>query len=769
MNDETLQEALDYCLANPDELEMEELLNKFPESREELVPLLALCGLISEAVPPVPQERKDAMKGRILNAAMARQQAMAAPSNGHQEGAVAATLPVVMAEPEPSVPSARPTQPVRLPGKVKVEDARPRRGFILDWLKRPSFAAAFATLLLAIVWALSASSMPDSPFYTVKLLGESIAVNIQSSPEGKALKHNELANIRLLEIEEMERRGKLAQAGRAFSDYAEHLRASRDILSDTQFTEQQRSRLAQALYATTTIGEIELSDLEDSLSSLPPPVRESLSETKQLQEEVRDYSEGVLEDLGVAPLTTLPTETQDRLRQTPGPDATALAPSMPGGGQAGATATGAMGAAGATSSPTSPGASSQGAATATSRAAGNDEPDRTATYIAGNPASSATGSATRTNTASVTATQTGVLAATTATPTHTAGREATATATARSEVSPLVSTPTSTARPRNGATVTPPRGKPTETGRPETTRTPGRPPTHTPGPEKTKTKKPEDTATVTALPTYTFTPTGTRVPPTETPVPTSTLVPTATPTEEDKDKKPTNTPKPRELPTDTAEPTLEPTLAPTEEPSGEPRPVSVCAVDVTGVSVGCGSGNCVEWSAHLVNKATEPVEISWVAEMQVEVAGVAPMTYSESGATLVRPGEESITGTFCESLPELTRRVRVTVRTDTGAASCDSRKQDSIEPCESDERNEPKITKEPEPTETPKPTKEPEPTVTPKPTKEPESTRKPEPTGEPERTREPEPTRESEPTREPVLTEIPLPTIPLIPTKTPKR
>jgi hypothetical protein len=316
MDDETLQEALDYCLANSEEMEMEELLSKFPDSREELVPLLALCGLISEAVPPVPQERREAIKGRILDAAMARQQSMSATANGHAVGSLAATMPVVSVEPEPPAQPAQPAQPVRLPGKVRIEEARPRRSFIFDWLKRPTFAAAaLGALLFALVWALAASSLPDSPFYRVKLLGESIAVNVQTSPEARVLKHNELAAIRLREIEEMERRGKLAQSGPALEDYAEHLREGQDILSDAQaqLSAQQQTRLAKALYATSTEGQIELDRLDDREGSLPQSVRESLAESQQIQDEVRDYSADVLEDLGVQPLYDLRPETQEVL------------------------------------------------------------------------------------------------------------------------------------------------------------------------------------------------------------------------------------------------------------------------------------------------------------------------------------------------------------------------------------------------------------------------------------------------------------------------
>lgn len=708
MDDETLQDALDYCLANSEEMEMEELLSKFPESREELVPLLALCGLISEAVPPVPQERREAIKGRFLDAATATRQSMVASANGHGVSSLATTMPVVSPE-----PTAQPAQPVSVPGKVRVEKERQRRSFIFDWLTRPAFGAAFAALLIAFVWVLSASSLPDSPFYSVRMLGESIAVNVQTSPEARVLKHNELAGIRLREIEEMDRRGKLAQSGRAFEDYADHLSKGRDILSGTQLNEQQQARLAKALYATSTEGEIELDRLDDQGINLPQSVRETLAETQQVQHEVRDYSADVLEKLGDPPLDDLPPATQDVLRQTPGPDATTLADLVPQTAtSSGATAT-------ATATPTRSNGSN-GRATATARAV-----DRTATSVAGSLASTATAVPTNTVVPSATATSTHTTVPT-ATYTYTPIPAPSATPTLTSEPSPLASTATPTTRP--GATVTPPRGQPTSTRTstrtPQVTRTPGRPPTHTPAPEKTKKPDPEDTPTMTATPTATdVPPTSTPVPPSETPLPDSTTIPSSTPTEKIKDKDPTNTPKPKE-PTNTPKPREEPTDTPepTEEPSGgDPSSApSVCDVEVKDVSAGCASGDCVEWSAQLNNKATEAIEVSWVAEMRVEVAGVAPMTYVDSGAKLVRPGEEEISGTFCEDLPPQTKKIRITVRTDTGSSNCDSRKQSrSIDPCRDDDRG----------------------------TK---------------------PTAEIVPTKPPIPTELPIPTVELFPTKTPK-
>jgi tetratricopeptide (TPR) repeat protein len=64
------QEALDYCLANPDNLSAAQLLARFPAYREELEPLLVLGELLCQApVPVVPPDRRAAMRRRLLAAA----------------------------------------------------------------------------------------------------------------------------------------------------------------------------------------------------------------------------------------------------------------------------------------------------------------------------------------------------------------------------------------------------------------------------------------------------------------------------------------------------------------------------------------------------------------------------------------------------------------------------------------------------------------------------------------------------------------------------
>ena len=78
------QEALDYCLANPDNLSAAELLARFPAYQEELQPLLALGDLLRQApAPAVPPDRRAAMRRRLLAAADRARTAPPAAATGH--------------------------------------------------------------------------------------------------------------------------------------------------------------------------------------------------------------------------------------------------------------------------------------------------------------------------------------------------------------------------------------------------------------------------------------------------------------------------------------------------------------------------------------------------------------------------------------------------------------------------------------------------------------------------------------------------------------
>lgn len=726
MDDETLQDALDYCITNPEGLETEQLLGKFPELRDELVPLLALCGLISDSVPRVPQQRYLAMKSRVISAAMAKQQEPAASQvdqNGHVGEPAEATVPVVVAGQKSGVASA--------PPRGGAEERPQRRIFILDWLKRPALAAAFAAVLALFVWSASASAMSDSPFYRVRLLGESIAVNMETSPAGKVLKHNELANIRLREIDALEQRGKLSQVGPALSDYSAHLREGLSILLGTDFAEQLKTTLAEALYITCTRGGIEFDSLNDDVPALPELVGAGVEETRQLQARVRNDAAGVIEaTTNVSPVIRLPQDIQSIVRQTPGPDATALATLVPQAVTGGGTST----------------PESSGQPTPDQGSAGSGSRDETATASATDTAviAGAGGAATDTpmpevSEARATATATGQ---TDSTATNTAQSLATATSTSEPETvetpTPSIgeqatATATPTEKPKKEATEMPKPGNPTE--KPQPSRTPGRPPTHTPKPDNDKTPRPTDTP-VPPLPS------ATPVPPSNTPTETPVVPPSNTPT--------------------TVPPSATPTLEPTATTG---RSASACDVNVrsVSVSVSCDDRNCVEWTAQLTNAASQAVEITWVAEVEVQGAGGFTKVGEESNPVLIQPGEDEIGASFCDlDIPDDAREIRVLVRTDTGSAACDSRAQSGADPCVAEKA---KPTKELEPTQEPKPTREPEPEGTEEPNEA--GTPEPKPTKELEATEEPEATKESKPTKEPKPTKTPKPIPPPLPEPVP--
>src|SRR5437868_5042275 len=68
----TIEEVLDYCLANPEGLSTDELLAMFPEHRDRLQTLLSVAAGLEELMPaPVPEDRKASMKQRLIDAASA--------------------------------------------------------------------------------------------------------------------------------------------------------------------------------------------------------------------------------------------------------------------------------------------------------------------------------------------------------------------------------------------------------------------------------------------------------------------------------------------------------------------------------------------------------------------------------------------------------------------------------------------------------------------------------------------------------------------------
>lgn len=654
MNDEALQSALDFCIANPEGLSTENLLTKFPEYRDQLGPLLALCGLIND-IPTVPAERRDAMKGRLMAAAAAagRQtsmqplQAGTATGNGTVNAAVR------------SLPAAI--------DRSDVTDKKREPISILGWLKRPAVALVAAALILfAFTWSASASALPDSPFYNVRLLAENVQVNFAGSPLKQALEHVTLADARLLDIAQMNRENKLDKAGPAFVNYDDHLGQVQSLLNGN-LPATDKTNVATALYRTCTKGKIEFSNLDSNPATLSAPIKTDLNQASQQQDTARSNSAVVLTANNISPYTVLSPDVQQTLQNTPGPESTAIAqsritpqPSTTSSntqGQPGSTQTAAAQATSVAHSSTTAASSDTAVAVGTGQVVG--AASTTAVSIAGSSSPSATPQRTgfstqqaspqatssvtiaQSPTATVAPGQTGTPGTPSATNTPgTATPQLTRTATGSATAHTTVqagSTPTPA--PSTTPTPTPAAARsatPTSTStRRASTNVPAATPPRAATSTRTTIPTPTSTRTATSAPTFTRTPTYTAVPIRPSQTPTATYSePAAT-----KDSKPTREPQPTKepkpnstppstppeppthavLPTHAAPPTHEapPTATdkppkPTTEPDG-----NACEIELKGVEVSCGTSTCVNYNAGVKNDSQDAAEVNWTVQLSL--------------------------------------------------------------------------------------------------------------------------------------------------------
>ncbi|MGA7730965.1 MAG: DUF5667 domain-containing protein [Chloroflexia bacterium] len=241
----SIQEALDYCLENPEGLGAQELLDKFPQYREELQPLLGLAQQITTELvpPPLGIGRREAMKARLVAASAQAIKPIQAPE----------TLPVPARKPE----QRRPSRP-------------------LPWFLRPTWVpAAAAILLIAFVWWSSARALPGSPFYTIKLASENIILTMTGDPEIKALRHTDIANARLYDLRTVQEQGTLAQAGPALDSYSRNVTAANNILQGMPAGDA-RDRVTEAIYKTCFAGRVILGSISGGGGTLPPNIRDSI-------------------------------------------------------------------------------------------------------------------------------------------------------------------------------------------------------------------------------------------------------------------------------------------------------------------------------------------------------------------------------------------------------------------------------------------------------------------------------------------------------------
>lgn len=684
MDEQTIQYALDYCLANPEGLGTEELLDRFPELREELAPLLALSSLLQEAPEPVPTARREAMKARLMRAAASNQA----------------------------------TQP--LPQQPQTTEARSGGWrFFFEWLSRPSMAIAVAAVLLfAFAWSASASALPDSPFYNVRLLSEDITVNLAQSSADKFSRHTQFAESRLADLGAMSKLGKLAQAGLAFINYDGHLQACRVII-DNAGSQDDKASFSKSLYKVCTKGEIEFGGFQN-IAALPQPVQQSYQASARQQSSLLASTNSILQAANINPLDLLDQGTRDVLQTTPGPVATSIAryTPQPTQGTTGAegtlTSTGLPGTqssrtpapvggtAGATRTGTTPPPSTSAATSAT--AIGTVPGTETAQATGTQASATATGPANATGTPSATGT---------ASPTRGAGGSPTPQTTAGTGATRTPGTPPV---PTPSPSTTKPAGTPTAPARspvPTTLTTPGTVTVATPAtPKTTATPTAAGTGVAgTATPTTTYTPTpitSTATPthgpppitppqagPTNTPIPTwptsartPTMTPalptalpltTITPAEGQPPPSPTNVPNPTntalQAPTNTPRPTTPP---PPTSPPATPTSAQVgsCNLHVDEVSAECSSNECVQWTAQVNNRGSEGVTAGWIAELQVKLnSGGWQVVAQESGNATFPAGETmEVAGEMCYSFPPATTGVKVAFRTNSGLPDCDGRK-----------------------------------------------------------------------------------------------
>jgi len=248
-----IQEALDYCLANPDRLSVQDLLAKFPEYREELEPLLALSSRISSVEPPpVPADRRAAMKARLMAAAATQK---ASQSAAQQAGRVTAEESAVRT--------------------VTVKSSSEERNGFWSALRRPQLVAgAAAALLIALLWWGAAAALPDNPLYNVKIAFENFALNFAGNTTNKALAHVNLADARVSDIETMGKLDKLAVTSAAVGNFDEHINRATELWREAPAED--RDRIKTTISVTITRFEVTIASFDTSVAALPEPVKANL-------------------------------------------------------------------------------------------------------------------------------------------------------------------------------------------------------------------------------------------------------------------------------------------------------------------------------------------------------------------------------------------------------------------------------------------------------------------------------------------------------------
>lgn len=268
----TIQDALDYCLENPEGLSAEELLGKFPDYREELAPMLGLAARVMELdAPTVPATRRASMKARLVAQAGYGQR---------------------------TTNDERPTSSKPVVAGHHSSAVRRRRSLWPTWV-----VGAAAALLLVFIWWSAANALPDNPFYGIKLASESVRVDLQSSNLDKTRAHIGLANMRLYDLRAMQEQGRLAHAAAAFDSYAANLDSSEQLWRDLPV--QSHIDLAGLLYTSSEAGRVTFAGFEKDVDGLPVPLQERLRLTESALLSLHDEAARTLSSAHIDPASVL--------------------------------------------------------------------------------------------------------------------------------------------------------------------------------------------------------------------------------------------------------------------------------------------------------------------------------------------------------------------------------------------------------------------------------------------------------------------------------
>ena len=259
----SIEQALQYCLENPDNLSTGQLLSKFPEYWEELEPLLAFDTRLKSALPhEMPAETKTLVKQRLVNRVAA-----------HREDHAS----------EKEAPSVQP-----LAGEGKATG--------IPWWRRRAFAAVASVLVLGLLWWQTATSLPDNPLYPVKLSTEDLLLNLAGNSKDLIRGHLDLGNTRLVDIRLMQIVGAQNRVGPAVDNYSYHIGTCLNLWQERQ--DDLDIDLAKLIYASSVAGQRTLATL-GSTNSLPGELSSTLRDTTTTIDKLQLSSSRILRDADI--------------------------------------------------------------------------------------------------------------------------------------------------------------------------------------------------------------------------------------------------------------------------------------------------------------------------------------------------------------------------------------------------------------------------------------------------------------------------------------